>query len=111
MFLSESQEEFEQFGELYKIQNGKLDSFVNSVYLYNDRIGLVYNYNDLTDSISLNDLQANTAQEGSDTDERGAPQTKRHLLRVSFSLLHFRRFEIHPAHAFVPDHFVYFFTG
>ena len=71
-----------------KVRNRQLiiDSFVNSVYLYDDRIGLVYNYNDLTDSISLNDLQANTAQEGSDTDERGAPQNKTGPLWSGFVL-------------------------
>ena len=40
-----------------------IDSFINSIYLYDDRLVMVYNYNDLTEAITLKDLEENIEQD------------------------------------------------
>lgn len=51
-----------------KILNRQLiiDSFINSIYLYDDKIVLTYNYNNLTDTVSLSETDEILGKKSSD---------------------------------------------
>ena len=71
---------------LYKFRDGDLqeqahrqrlvDSFVNAIYLYDDKIVLTFNYKDGSKTVSLKDI------EGSDISNGGLPNRKPHEHRV-----------------------------
>ena len=48
-----------------------IDSFINSIYLYDDKIVLTYNYNNLTDTVSL--LETDDILEKKSSDKRKLP--------------------------------------
>ena len=54
-----------------------VDSFVNSVYVYDDKIVLTYNYKDFTETIGLEDIQSSFLE------NPGAPKIKTGNLSVS----------------------------
>ena len=54
-----------------------IDTFVNAIYVYDDKLLLTYNFKDGTDTISLADVKnAAKGKNGSDLDCRGAPKTE-----------------------------------
>ena len=54
-----------------------IDTFVNAIYVYDDKLLLTYNFKEGTDTISLADVKnAAKGKNGSDLDCRGAPKTE-----------------------------------
>ena len=56
-----------------------IDTFINAIFLYDDKLVITYNYKDGTDTISFSDLKAAETQgnTGSDLDCFGAPKLDR----------------------------------
>ena len=52
-----------------------IDTFVNAIYLYDDKMVITFNYKDGTSTITFDDLNAALAEQnaGSDLDCSGAP--------------------------------------
>ena len=65
-----------------------IDTFINAIFLYDDKLVITYNYKDGTDTISFSDLKAAETQgnTGSDLDCFGAPKGKGHPLGGLFLL-------------------------
>ena len=64
-----------------------IDTFVNAIYLYDDKMVITYNYKDGTDTITFGDVQTALADRGTDSafDASTAPKRKtRHLSCLSF---------------------------
>lgn len=62
-----------------------IDTFVNAVYVYDDRLLLTYNFKEGTDTISLADVKAATkGDNGSDLKSFAAPKKKHPLWGASF---------------------------
>ena len=73
---------FRKFDVTKREQRQRLiDSFVNAVYLYEDKIILTFNYKDGSKTITLADV------EGSDLSSFGAPKRKRRPMGVFFFLV------------------------
>lgn len=54
-----------------------IDTFVNAIYVYDDKLLLTYNFKEGTDTISLADVKnAAKGKNGSDLDCCGAPSSK-----------------------------------
>ena len=55
-----------------------IDTFINAIFLYDDKLVITYNYKDGTDTISFSDLKAAETQgnTGSDLDCFGAPRRR-----------------------------------
>ena len=60
-----------------------IDTFVNAVFLYDDKLLLTYNFKDGTRTITFNDVKTAANKAGSDLDCLGAP-TKKSPLRALF---------------------------
>ena len=60
-----------------------IDTFINAIFLYDDKLVITYNYKDGTDTISFSDLKAAETQgnTGSDLDCFGAPASERTAYR------------------------------
>lgn len=58
-----------------------IDSFVNAIYLYDDKIVLTYNMQDSTETIPLEDIARllEGMESGSDLVQQGEPMRKSHL--------------------------------
>ena len=56
-----------------------IDTFINAIFLYDDKLVITYNYKDGTDTISFSDLKAAETQgnTGSDLECSGAPRQKK----------------------------------
>ena len=52
-----------------------VDTFVNSLYLYDDKLLLTFNFKDGTRTITFDDVQTATGLSGSDINCLGAPKT------------------------------------
>lgn len=61
-----------------------IDSFVNAVYVYDDKIILTFNYQDGTETITLDDIN------GSDLEASAPPEKKDTTKVVSFFLCSIR---------------------
>ena len=44
-----------------------IDTFVNDIYLYDDKMVITYNYKDGTDTITFGDVQTALADRGTDS--------------------------------------------
>ena len=68
-----------------KFRQRLIDCFVNSIYLYDDRIVLVYNYKDGTQTVTLDEIEAlfdgNGDNESSDLAQCGPPLSQGTLCR------------------------------
>ena len=74
---------FRKFDVTKREQRQRLiDSFVNAVYLYEDKIILIFNYKDGSKTITLAEV------EGSDLSVLGAPKKGRHGARHAFPFSH-----------------------
>jgi len=58
-----------------------IDSFINAVYVYDDKIVLTFNYRDGEETVSLDDINS------SDLDNRAPPKKRHPLAGVSFLVL------------------------
>ena len=54
-----------------------IDTFVNAVFLYDDKLLLTFNFKDGTRTITFSDVQTATTESGSDLDCLAAPQKPR----------------------------------
>ena len=54
-----------------------IDTFVNAVFLYDDKLLLTFNFKDGTRTITFSDVQTATSENGSDLDCLAAPQKPR----------------------------------
>ena len=64
-----------------------IDTFVNAIFLYDDKVGLTYNFHEGTETISFEELQKVTeaGASGSDLVSSAAPKKKaRQKRRASF---------------------------
>ena len=63
-----------------------IDTFVNAIFLYDDKMVITFNYKDGTDTITFDDLKAALDKEktGSDLDCSTAPKKKRHTFVCLF---------------------------
>ena len=61
-----------------------IDTFVNAIFLYDDKMVITFNYKDGTDTITFDDLKASLPDKriGSDLDCSTAPQRKQALLQM-----------------------------
>lgn len=61
-----------------EVENRQLivDSFINSIYLYDDKIVIAYNYNDYTDTVSLGEIETQLDNIGSDLADLRLPTTQ-----------------------------------
>ena len=50
-----------------------IDTFVNAVFLYDDKLLLTFNFKDGTRTITFSDVQTATSENGSDLDCLAAP--------------------------------------
>lgn len=50
-----------------------IDTFVNAVFVYDDKLLLTFNFKDGTRTITLSDVQTTTSESGSDLDLSEAP--------------------------------------
>ncbi len=86
-FLTKEQIRFgiEKFKKLdISTQEGKqrlIDGFINSIYLYDDKLTITFNFKDGTQTVSLSEIEA---AKNSDIDCIAAPQKKRWLLSSLF---------------------------
>ncbi len=72
-----------------------VDTFVNAVFLYDDKLLLTFNFKDGTRTIALSDVQTATSKNGSNLDCSGAPEIDKLRQGVCrFSLPFFRRYAI-----------------
>ncbi len=53
-----------------------IDTFVNAVYVYDDKLLLTFNFTDGTKTISFADVATATGESGSDMNCLGAPRQK-----------------------------------
>ena len=64
-----------------------VDTFVNAVFLYDDKLLLTFNFKDGTRTITFSDVQTATSENGSDLDCLAAPHKKeRHMPLLFISL-------------------------
>ena len=68
-----------------------IDSFVNAIYLYDDRITLVFNFKDGTKTITFAELEGSGL--GSDISALGAPRKRRRIFLRRFLRILYARFE------------------
>ena len=63
-----------------------IDTFVNAIYLYDDKMVITYNYKDGTDTITFGDVQTALADRGTDSafDASTAPKQKATAKAVAF---------------------------
>lgn len=68
-------------------QQRLIDCFVNAVYLYDDRLVLIYNYKESTKTISLDEVEDafNSKGAGSDLVDLAVPKRKSHAWCMAFS--------------------------
>ncbi|MDE8723866.1 recombinase family protein, partial [Faecalibacterium prausnitzii] len=45
-----------------------INTFVNSVYLYDEKVLIIFNYNDVTKTITFDEITAKVAPEGNGSD-------------------------------------------
>ena len=62
-----------------------IDTFVNAVFVHDDKLLLTFNFKDGTRTITINDVQTATCSSGSDLDCRVAPRKERDLSVSLFS--------------------------
>ena len=63
-----------------------IDTFVNAVFVHDDKLLLTFNFKDGTRTITLNDVKEATCSSGSDLDCFVAPSKRERLLPLSFAL-------------------------
>ena len=51
-----------------------VDTFINAIFVYDDRLLLTFNFKDGTRTITFSDVQAATSENGSDLDCLAAPK-------------------------------------
>ena len=61
-----------------------IDTFVNAVFVHDDKLLLTFNFKEGTRTITLDDVKTATCSSGSDLDCFVAPNIKREALRLSF---------------------------
>ena len=54
-----------------------VDTFVNAIFLYDDKLLLTFNFKDLSRTITFSDVEALTNENGSDLECLGAPKKER----------------------------------
>ena len=60
-----------------------IDTFVNAIFVYDDKLLLTFNFKDGTRTITLSDVQTATSENGSDLDCLAAPEKNPHLSTTS----------------------------
>ncbi len=66
-----------------------IDTFINKIFLYDDKLVIGINYREQTKTITFKDLekaQENSSPSGSDLDCSGAPKSRRHMSATFFQL-------------------------
>ncbi|MGY6765034.1 hypothetical protein [Faecalibacterium prausnitzii] len=64
-----------------------MDTFINSIYLYDDKVLITFNYKEGTQTITFEEAaQAASKENGSDLDCFTAPQKRQLLIAVFFVL-------------------------
>ena len=65
-----------------------VDTFINAIYLYDDKVLITFNYKEGTETVTFG--EAAKAEESSDMSARGAPDIERQIVRfdVLFLLYH-----------------------
>ena len=71
-----------------KFQQRLIDCFVNAVYLYDDRLVLIYNYKDGTKTITFDEVNEAFGSEGSDLVDLAVPEKKTRFVCVFFLILY-----------------------
>ncbi len=73
-----------------------IDTFVNAIFLYDDKMEITYNYHEGTTTVTFEDLQKTIKDQGfgSDMDSVGAPKPRKHYV--------FGAFFMSCAHDFLP---------
>ena len=61
-----------------------VDTFINAIYLYDDKVLITFNYKEGTETVAFG--EAVKAEKSSDMSARGAPQKRQLLIAVFFAL-------------------------
>ena len=61
-----------------------VDTFINAIYLYDDKVLITFNYKEGTETVAFG--EAVKAEKSSDMSARGAPQGRQLLIAVFFAL-------------------------
>ena len=63
----------------YSLNHGLEDTFINAIYLYDDKVLITFNYKEGTETIAFG--EAVKAEKSSDMSARGAPDFERQIVR------------------------------
>ena len=63
----------------YSLNHGLEDTFINAIYLYDDKVLITFNYKEGTETVAFG--EAVKAEKSSDMSARGAPDIERQIVR------------------------------
>ena len=76
---------------MHKQGQALVDTFINAIYLYDDKVLITFNYKEGTETVAFG--EAVKAEKSSDMSARGAPNFKRQIVR--FNVLFYARKRLH----------------
>ena len=70
---------------MHKQEQELVDTFINAIYLYDDKVLITFNYKEGTETVAFG--EAVKAEKSSDISARGAPDIKRQIVRFDILFL------------------------